>query len=83
MSPVVRLDATFLAQGLLITRAKTLKQADFSWNAVGARGSLDIAEGLKLAALVRLNLAWNGLGPERAPRTTLPVGTGSIHGGFS
>ena len=48
--------------GELVAKPGPLKQADFSWNAMGARGTLDIAEGLKSASIVRLNLAWNGLG---------------------
>ena len=54
------------ALGELLERAKSLKQADFSWNAVGARGTFDIAQGLKSSSLVRLNLAWNGLGDQGA-----------------
>ena len=42
-------------------------QADFSWNAVGTKGTQRIAEGLQgQAQLVRLNLAWNGLGDKGA-----------------
>ena len=50
------------ALGGLISTSRPLKQADFSWNSVRSVGAKAIAEGLKLSSLVRLNLAWNGLG---------------------
>ncbi|KAL3911879.1 MAG: hypothetical protein SGPRY_008530 [Prymnesium sp.] len=54
------------ALGYLLSFSRPLKQADFSWNSVRAAGAIAIAEGLKLSSLVRLNLAWNGLGERGA-----------------
>ena len=48
--------------GLLATPALPLKQADLSWNSLRAGGTVAIAECLKTASLVRLNLSWNGMG---------------------
>lgn len=54
------------ALGALISGSGPLKQADFSWNALRLVGSLKIAEGLKTSSLVRLNMAWNGIGEKGA-----------------
>jgi len=52
--------------GALLEESKGLKQADFSWNAVRAGGTIEIANGLKISTLLRLNLAWNGIGDKGA-----------------
>ena len=52
--------------GELIGQNKGLKQADFSWNAVRIIGCIEIANGLKGSTLLRLNLAWNGIGDKGA-----------------
>jgi len=51
---------------LIANAAGPLKQADFSWNALRLTGCLHVAEGLKTSGLVRLNLAWNGMGERGA-----------------
>ena len=49
--------------GELVGNVKgTLKQADFSWNSMRGAAVVEIAVGLKTSPLLRLNLAWNGLG---------------------
>ena len=49
--------------GELVGNVKgALKQADFSWNSMRGAAVVEIAVGLKTSPLLRLNLAWNGLG---------------------
>lgn len=52
--------------GELVAKPGPLKQADFSWNSMRGLAVVEIASGLKTSPLVRLNLAWNGLGENGA-----------------
>ena len=53
--------------GELVGNVKgSLKQADFSWNSMRGAAVIEIATGLRTSPLLRLNLAWNGLGEQGA-----------------
>ena len=64
--------------GRLLEENKSLKQADFSWNAVRVAGTLEIASGLKMSSLLRLNLAWNGIGDRGAAAMGSALGENSV-----
>ena len=50
------------ALGDLLTVAESLTQLDLSWNALRGAGCRKLMEGLRSSRIVRLNVAWNGIG---------------------
>ena len=50
------------AVGDLLTVAESLTQLDLSWNALRGAGCRKLMEGLRSSRIVRLNVAWNGIG---------------------
>ncbi|KAJ1627881.1 hypothetical protein T492DRAFT_168552 [Pavlovales sp. CCMP2436] len=55
-----------VALAAMLTKCELMKFVDFSWNCIRLDGAAALAEALKTSSVVRLNLAWNGLGDRGA-----------------
>lgn len=59
-------EAGSVALASLLVKCEKLRFADFSWNSIRLAGAQALTTALKESKVVRLNLAWNGLGDRGA-----------------